>query len=604
MMQITSVSTAKPVSTGLDFLAGASGEAQDSTGFEDALSSQMASDATSGADFGQAPKQVNGKSGKATGKSGKASGKILPEGQELPVQEGKAAANLPVKPEMGGEPKEETAEGASQQPALERIPLVMVPLLATTVQQASEAPGLSDGGAPQARSQGLLPQAATMAKLAVELPIAVDRSATMPKLAVELPVAADRPATLAKLAVELPVAADRPTRMSKLGVELPVAADRPATLAKLAVELPVAADRPTRMSKLAVELPVAADRPTRMSNLAMELPVAADRSAMMAKLAVELPVAKGQGEKAVQPATDLPISLDQAAGKAGQPLQIARGLLSVQSLPIQAMNGNAIRLRPVLVKGGEAGAESAATPAVDPASLASAPAEDAALLVPTPGEEAVPTSSTPARQMARIAGLSARERPDMPQQLAGAMEAPQDVSGWFGPSANAQSSAAQSGTVLPNGQVAPAHGAERPHDFAALVDQLVAAREFATPTPVHASVNHAEFGQVSLKFEHGDQGLSVAVSSADPDFARAVQAAAPSDKGGSMSDHREGGSTGNSTTFRQDTQAQSFNTGTQPQSRNAGGNDNQAGEVRPLRRENAASSPEEARKPRQDGIFA
>ena len=553
MMQITSVSTAKPVSTGLDFLAGASGEAQDSTGFEDALSSQMASDATSGADFGQAPKQVNGKSGKATGKSGKASGKILPEGQELPVQEGKAAANLPVKPEMGGEPKEETAEGASQQPALERIPLVMVPLLATTVQQASEAPGLSDGGAPQARSQGLLPQAATMAKLAVELPIAVDRSATMPKLAVELPVAADRPATLAKLAVELPVAADRPTRMS---------------------------------------------------NLAMELPVAADRSAMMAKLAVELPVAKGQGEKAVQPATDLPISLDQAAGKAGQPLQIARGLLSVQSLPIQAMNGNAIRLRPVLVKGGEAGAESAATPAVDPASLASAPAEDAALLVPTPGEEAVPTSSTPARQMARIAGLSARERPDMPQQLAGAMEAPQDVSGWFGPSANAQSSAAQSGTVLPNGQVAPAHGAERPHDFAALVDQLVAAREFATPTPVHASVNHAEFGQVSLKFEHGDQGLSVAVSSADPDFARAVQAAAPSDKGGSMSDHREGGSTGNSTTFRQDTQAQSFNTGTQPQSRNAGGNDNQAGEVRPLRRENAASSPEEARKPRQDGIFA
>lgn len=71
--------------------------------------------------------------------------------------------------------------------------------------------------------------------------------------------------------------------------------------------------------------------------------------------------------------------------------------------------------------------------------------------------------------------------------------------------------------------------ADAPRDFAQLVDRLVASREAATGTvqPVQVALAHAEFGRVSLSFRNEDSGLSVALASADPDFARAVQAAAP-----------------------------------------------------------------------------
>ena len=62
-------------------------------------------------------------------------------------------------------------------------------------------------------------------------------------------------------------------------------------------------------------------------------------------------------------------------------------------------------------------------------------------------------------------------------------------------------------------------------DFAALVERLVEARNAAVPQSTHASLNHAEFGQVSLHFEQDGGDLKVAMSSADPDFARAAQAA-------------------------------------------------------------------------------
>lgn len=68
--------------------------------------------------------------------------------------------------------------------------------------------------------------------------------------------------------------------------------------------------------------------------------------------------------------------------------------------------------------------------------------------------------------------------------------------------------------------------AERPHDFTALVDRLVAAREAMQPQSVTMAVRHAEFGAVQLRFQQDTSGLSVAMSSADPDFARAVSAAA------------------------------------------------------------------------------
>lgn len=65
------------------------------------------------------------------------------------------------------------------------------------------------------------------------------------------------------------------------------------------------------------------------------------------------------------------------------------------------------------------------------------------------------------------------------------------------------------------------------HDFAQLIDRLVAARESTQPQAATLALAHAEFGKVELRFASDGAGLSVALASADPDFARAVQAAVP-----------------------------------------------------------------------------
>ncbi len=68
---------------------------------------------------------------------------------------------------------------------------------------------------------------------------------------------------------------------------------------------------------------------------------------------------------------------------------------------------------------------------------------------------------------------------------------------------------------------------QAPHDFAQLIDRLVAARESTQPQAATLALAHAEFGQVELRFANDGGGLSVALASADPDFARAVQHAVP-----------------------------------------------------------------------------
>ena len=77
-----------------------------------------------------------------------------------------------------------------------------------------------------------------------------------------------------------------------------------------------------------------------------------------------------------------------------------------------------------------------------------------------------------------------------------------------------------------------------PHDFAALVDRLVEARQTAQASlavqTVTAAVTHAEFGQVSLQFRQDADGLSVVMAGADPDLARAVQVAAPAAQTGTQ----------------------------------------------------------------------
>ncbi len=69
-----------------------------------------------------------------------------------------------------------------------------------------------------------------------------------------------------------------------------------------------------------------------------------------------------------------------------------------------------------------------------------------------------------------------------------------------------------------------AASAER-HDFTAVIDKLSEARELARPGRADMHLSHREFGQVSVQFELAGQALKVAMTSADPGFAPAVQQA-------------------------------------------------------------------------------
>ncbi len=65
----------------------------------------------------------------------------------------------------------------------------------------------------------------------------------------------------------------------------------------------------------------------------------------------------------------------------------------------------------------------------------------------------------------------------------------------------------------------------RPQDFSALIDRLTAAREALVPQSVAITVAHQDFGPVRLRFRSEENGLSVAMASADPGFARAAATA-------------------------------------------------------------------------------
>jgi hypothetical protein len=78
------------------------------------------------------------------------------------------------------------------------------------------------------------------------------------------------------------------------------------------------------------------------------------------------------------------------------------------------------------------------------------------------------------------------------------------------------------------GAPAAAPATEAPLDFDTLVSRLADAREAASPHVVRTAFEHAEFGRVAMQVQHEDGGLNVTLSSRDPEFASAVQAAAAS----------------------------------------------------------------------------
>ncbi|MBA4354297.1 MAG: hypothetical protein C0409_06350 [Novosphingobium sp.] len=167
------------------------------------------------------------------------------------------------------------------------------------------------------------------------------------------------------------------------------------------------------------------------------------------------------------------------------------------------------------------------TTPTDGAVLRDAPA-DKVLAPATPSGPAVmaeratrPVTTTRAAQNSGEATIAAQAATAMPDTEEGSMTmaaAAPDIITLFDQ---------RTAEAAPSPQTVPATRAEpraERMDFATLVETLNRAREEASPTAVRVSVAHADFGRVSMRFEQDDMGLSVAMSSADPGFARAVTA--------------------------------------------------------------------------------
>lgn len=123
-------------------------------------------------------------------------------------------------------------------------------------------------------------------------------------------------------------------------------------------------------------------------------------------------------------------------------------------------------------------------------------------------------------------------------------------------------------------QTAAPIGSVRPHDFAALIERIAVAREAAVPQAVSITVAHQDFGQVRLSFRPEDTGLSVAMSSADPGFARAAAAVPAPTLPSAVSDQP-----GSSQSQRSDSSP--AQTGGQPQSRGGSGEPRRDGQPQP-----------------------
>jgi hypothetical protein len=89
--------------------------------------------------------------------------------------------------------------------------------------------------------------------------------------------------------------------------------------------------------------------------------------------------------------------------------------------------------------------------------------------------------------------------------------------------ASAPAAPASGSAISASGEVRPAMQAQALHDLTRIVDRLAAAREVFAPATEALAINHAEFGELSLRIDQRRDGfLSVQLSAASPDAHRAV----------------------------------------------------------------------------------
>lgn len=153
---------------------------------------------------------------------------------------------------------------------------------------------------------------------------------------------------------------------------------------------------------------------------------------------------------------------------------------------------------------------------------------------------------------------------------------------------------------VPSAQPVPAVSAPAamptPADINAALDRLVAAREALMPAEAALAIDHADFGEVSIRFEQRADGrLSAELRAADPELQRAVTAAVGADRGLSMGAEGDGSRSMNLANQRGSTAGGDA----------ASGERSQPGQERDMnqRRGNARPTAHEGNEPRP-GVFA
>lgn len=495
MVDISASLSLTPSAPGLDLAAILGAETADIHAFGDILAGQIGAE---GALADEAPASAASLSTLPLAAGNRqAGGKILPD----------AAAVSPGLTDLGVEaaavpaPPAPTSKGAEkgQNPA---FPVITVAAAALAHSKAL-APLTPEAEVQPASHQPEAAPVPTLLKVLAQVvrPRAKDAGATEAKTETATPTAAPTPDGDADPAIEaaglVPIS---PVVLPLIGSIVPPAPVAPAGEGEA---MPGAAA--PLLPQPAAEVAKAAAGSQASASPAPASPVPA------AAVAAPMPSGQSAARSAVQAAAQTPSALLTVAGK---PAEVSAPLVTI--LPAAPLP-----LGPAAVS---ARIKVSAPPATNsPAAAAPAAAVPAA-------DRAAPLARTVAAERAPIGETTAN--PATPESTD--LQAPVFTSAPATAAAQAPV-AATPGVALPR------------HDFAALVDRLIEARN-ASVTPssiqaVTASVHHAEFGQVSLQFQQDGKDLSVSMSSADPDFAAAVQAAMPVDRPATNSDSQQRGQT-------------------------------------------------------------
>lgn len=217
---------------------------------------------------------------------------------------------------------------------------------------------------------------------------------------------------------------------------------------------------------------------------------------------------------APQVLTGLPLAVPQPASETAPGAQTA---VAIQVAPLPARSGGSRR-------------DAALTPASTPASTIEKPEADlAAKLQPNAAasdrhtQRDLAGGERPAADAAKAPGKVTAEAAGMQQTAPALAPAP----------APAPAAPVAANPAAPAANAAPSFAADKPaletqvvRELSRIVDSLASAREALTAKAATLAIDHAEFGELSLRFDQRRDGqLAVQLAAADPDVHRAIAAA-------------------------------------------------------------------------------